>query len=152
MFLYTRVPDNWLSFSYKTGVRVFVSNNTVETTVFDGMEVSTGFQTNLQVNREFIYKLPKPYNQCYNNLDKEEAFDSELYREFIRTNKTYRQIDCFRLCLQKAVVSNCHCNNVYSPSLYGIGPCSTLQQLTCAGRQYEKFYSVDIGSRCGHLW
>lgn len=152
MLLYTGVPDSWLSFAYKTGARVFISNRTVEPTIYDGIEVATGFKTNLQVDREFIYKLPHPYNDCYNNLDKEDAYDSELYREMIRANKTYRQLDCFRLCFQKTVTKNCDCYNIFNPPISGLSPCSTTEQLTCSAKEYEKFYSEDITIKCGNLW
>ena len=152
MFVNTGVPDNWLTFSIKNGARVFINNHSVEPTSYDGIEAATGFQTNFQVNREFIYKLPQPYNDCYKDLSKPDSFDSDLFRDMISFNKTYRPVDCFRLCLQKFIAEKCHCYNSANPALYSNTPCSDQEQLLSTVREYANFYSEDYFGKCGQSW
>ena len=54
----------------------------------EGIELSPGFETSIQVRRTFDYKKPYPYNKC---TQLNQGYDSELYRVIAMNNATYRQ-------------------------------------------------------------
>ena len=63
--------------------------------------------TLLSIEREFVKKLPKPYNDCV----EQDANDyvSHLFQYFIRNNKTYLRKDCLDLCIEEIMLKQCNC-------------------------------------------
>lgn len=152
IFLYVGVPDHPLTFSFKTGAHIAIHNASVRPTEVEGIDLPVGMQTNVVVSREFIYKLPKPFNDCYNDLTSVDSYDSELYRAIIRSNQTYRQVVCFRACFQNWIVGKCNCYDLNMPSLVNIRACSTFEDLACVQASYYSFWKSTIQNRCGDQW
>jgi hypothetical protein len=71
-----------------------------------GLQITSGIH-NIQIEREFIQKLPFPYNQCVKQDTKENI--SNLFQYFIENNKTYLQKDCIDLCIEEYMINNCSC-------------------------------------------
>ena len=76
------------SFVYKNGLRVMIHNNSIIPSIHEGIDVSPGLETSIQVRRTFDYKKPYPYNKC---IQLNQGYDSELYRVVTMKNATYRQ-------------------------------------------------------------
>lgn len=72
-----------------------------------GVPISSGYNI-IKIEREFVQRLSKPYNDCIkqNNLD----YISDLYQYFIRNNKTYLQKDCFEFCVEQEMIESCNCS------------------------------------------
>jgi hypothetical protein len=51
------------------------------------------------VKRNFASNLGPPYSECINNID--DIVGTDVHDIFVRTNKTYRQRDCFNYEIQK---------------------------------------------------
>ena len=79
----------------------FVSENRIRP-VFDDLIQDLNGHKNLRhlltFEKTVDEKLGEPYNNCKKKLDSNEDYDSELYRDIIRSNISYRQVNCFELC------------------------------------------------------
>ena len=124
---------------FSQGLLVIINNNsfypfyTEKSQVF----VEIGKETYIGVKRTFNYKMPRPYSKCIDFTN----YKSDLY-DFIRSNRTYRQSDCFRLCRQKLCIEKCGCNAVNDYNLNYINPnirYCTGDDLGCIDRQYYNF-------------
>ena len=76
--------------------------------------LDSGKTTNLIIEQQIEKKLPEPYNDCKQNLDTIDAYDSELYRETFKASVPYRQVNCFNLCSVKYIAKQCNCTESYS--------------------------------------
>ena len=93
------------------GLRVFIHNKSLTPSFYDSsILVKSDTQTNIGVKRTFSSNLPRPYSDCedLNRLDESET--SDLYKLTMQINRqSYRQLDCFGLCVQKYFSDNCQC-------------------------------------------
>ena len=100
---------------YKTPFKtnIFIQNHS---TVFrrdhayiieSGLQIPIG-QTFISIERDFVQKLPKPYSGCVKQDTKE--YVSNLFQYFIKNSKTYKQKDCFDLCVEEIMSQTCGCN------------------------------------------
>ena len=84
-----------------------------------GLEIPSGFKTNIVVERYFEKTLPYPYSNC--DIDNDAAYAesfSEIY-DLIRRKSSYvySQQLCYEICFNKLVVAKCKCipnNDRYS--------------------------------------
>ena len=94
-----------------TGLSIYIHNKSMMPGFFDSsIFVEMGKQTNIGIKRTFSSNLPRPYSDCddLNRLD--ASVTSDLYKFTVMTNRqTYRQSDCFNLCIQKYFNDNCQC-------------------------------------------
>ena len=70
-----------------SGLHVFVHNESVAPTIHEGIQLSPGFETNIEVSRVFDYKLESPYNDCV----KSNSNNYEYYNILTSLNRSYRQ-------------------------------------------------------------
>jgi hypothetical protein len=70
-----------------------------------GIDIPLG-NTQIKIEREYYQKLSKPYNDCI----KQDTLDyiSYLFQYFKQKNQTYKQIDCFDLCINEIIMNNCN--------------------------------------------
>lgn len=59
--------------------------------------------------------LPYPYNNCMDNLNTENSFDSDFYRASFKNGYKYRRANCYDVCACAvvSVICNCTCDGVY---------------------------------------
>jgi hypothetical protein len=105
----TKIENKYLfsSDNLFQGLIVFIHNQSFNP---QGMEVSQAFvkpgeKSFIGVKRAFNFKHPYPYSQCIDLSD----YSSDLH-DLIASNRTYRQLDCFKLCRQKFYIKKCGCN------------------------------------------
>lgn len=134
------------------GAHVFIHNDSIMPTQFEGFDIAPGSQANLIIKKEFIDRLPIPYNECYDNLDDINAHDSILFKTILELNQTYRQRDCYRLCYQKAAIEECGCYDLNYPRLFDAKPCLSATQTLCTYEKFLTFYDSNIQEQCGDLW
>lgn len=142
-------PEENYTLSIKSGAHIFIHNQTIMPTSYEGYDVAPGTSTSFIVNRQWNNKLPKPFNECYDDLTSMDSYDSVLYREIIKANLTYRQIDCFRLCYQKQTVEKCKCNDPTIPSIFVARICLSTWELECLLDVYTRF---KIDDNCLNMW
>lgn len=101
-------PLNPNSLAFVNGLHVLVHNKTEKPTYLLGVNANVGKHTAISVTRTFSSRMPKPYSDCVDDIS--AYADQSLYvKTILETNYTYRQSDCFNVCLQKYVVANCSC-------------------------------------------
>jgi len=74
--------------------------------------VSTGFSTDLAIDRVFTQRLGEPYNQCVKTID-DFGSNQTLYQFILDKNYIYSQQRCYKLCFDLDYISNnpCNCTN-----------------------------------------
>ena len=152
LIMLTRVNKTLNSLTKSMGSRIFIHNQTIKPSSAEGINVAPGTQTNIELSIAFINQLGFPYNQCNKDLIAIDAYDSDLYRTIISNNRTYRQSDCFQLCVQQQVVKSCQCYSTDSLKIGDFPPCTSLTQLDCVVNVSNDFYSSNVNDRCGDLW
>jgi hypothetical protein len=132
-------PNEMLDYMVSSGYHILINNQTFKISIFEGYSISTGIETDIAINRLYTSLKPKPFSDCI-ELDKIDSFDSDLYRHIFKSNKTYRQNDCFELCLQKNIIETCNCYISSFDKLNGNIPCISNEQMYCQNKVYEKLF------------
>jgi hypothetical protein len=109
-----------VTYSNKNGIKLIVHNSSID--IFpgeQGIEASTGQQTNVAVSRTWTNKLGPPYSNCIRDLNKsieQYSRESDLKLNSILTrmrdvyNMTiYCQKTCFQICKQDYINKTCGC-------------------------------------------
>jgi hypothetical protein len=65
---------------------------------------------NIKINKIVEKKLEEPYNNCRQSLLDENSYDSWLFKETIKTNFSYRQLNCFENCLMHFAIGKHKCS------------------------------------------
>jgi hypothetical protein len=124
------------------GMKVFVHNSSVEPRWYsEGVYVKPGEISMIGVKRTFINNYPSPYTECTDLT----TYSSVLYDFIIKSNRTYRQKDCFDLCIQQLTISTCGCystkyENSYSETNF-TRPCLSKLDWKC---YLNASYQVDV--------
>lgn len=91
--LFVGLGDDYIGIgSTINGLHVYINNHSYLPSINEGIDVSTGFRTNIVVKKVFTNKLSSPYNDCEEDP---KYFKSKIFngiKEF-----AYRQRDCFDL-------------------------------------------------------
>jgi hypothetical protein len=68
----------------------------------EGLKVSAGFHTDIEVERVFKSSLPKPYSNCDVDEDVDTVTErSDLFKLIVQNNYKYNRDLCFKMCFQK---------------------------------------------------
>lgn len=105
LFIYEPVNQSTLSIS--NGVHLIVHNQTKAPSFYEGLSISPGTQTNVEVQRVFSSHLDKPYSDCHKDINSD--YPSKIVRSMLSTGYAYNQRDCFFACFQQFLVKNCSC-------------------------------------------
>jgi hypothetical protein len=142
--LFVGNPAHINSLSFSSGVHLFIHNQSSRINTNLGLNVATGFSTDIVLSKTVHKRLPYPYSKCQNNLD---SFDSELYRTIIDSGYLYTQTECFNLCIQQQIIRRCNCCDTNIPPLYNVHPCSTFRDLGCVYLVFLNFVK-ELKSTC----
>lgn len=154
--LYVGDPIYQQQFTYKGGIRIIVHNDSSNPFLDeDGIDVSTGMQTNIAVSRTFINRLSAPYSNCIEKLDSETKLKNEILGDmFDLHNLTkYDQKFCLKLCIQYFITANCNCFDLSSPfisrnSNKTIHGCTSITEVDCLQQIENLFYNSDEVNTC----
>ena len=72
-------------------------------------QVIVGAKTVVAIEKRVQNNLGRPYNDCFDDLNDVDSFDSDFYRDTINLGQSYRQIYCFRVCLIRTLEKKCDC-------------------------------------------
>jgi hypothetical protein len=144
-------------FTFKTGIRVIVHNQSVQPfPLEDGIDVSTGEQTNIAVSRTFIEHLGEPYNDCIDKLDQSaqqrNSLVESLQSDFNLTY--YDQKYCLKVCLQQFIIEKCACFDYSLPmstqlmDQLKMTGCYTTENVICTQKNQKLFYNSDEIDKC----
>jgi len=128
LVLYVKVYESLLNitdFKDKLGAVIRVGNSSFSKFVSNGgIFVSSGFSTYIQVDREFISMLPKPYSDCEIDSDSSSRpIESEFFNFISQARFKYTQQLCFSLCLQKKHIETHNCSSIYLMGYYNVSQC-----------------------------
>ena len=105
------------------GVLVRVDNVThIIDHIVDGIQVSSGQNMFISLNREFRTSLPKPYSNCDLNPES-PASNSDLYSLITKSKYDYTQSFCVEQCLQEFIIQRCNCSFPLMVSIYDARSC-----------------------------
>ena len=109
------------------------------------IDLLSGVETNVAVERVYSSQLPSPYSDCIVDKNTPKNFKSDLYDLFVQTSTRYKQTDCFDLCKQKFYISYCNCSLFQIFSLFNVTYCNSLEELNCLnGIYFGKILSTDF--------
>ena len=124
------------------GMIVYVHNRTLQPRWYEeGVYVRPSEISLIGVKRTFVRNEPSPYTECTDLT----SYSSVLYDFIIKSNRTYRQKDCFDLCIQLETINKCGCYFAgdLNPSSNQIKPCLNISEYYCYVQVYFKFNPVD---------
>jgi hypothetical protein len=143
-----------------------------------GIDIPTGFSTNIEVQRIFTHHLSSSYGICqpteiskvnWNQNDvlkfMNEYFIEDSYYKPIDSTSwrgppwnwtiNYSQLFCLKMCFMKYVYENCGCYDITVPltpklqDTYLKNACISGEQLNCLNRKQNYFYSeVELFGPC----
>jgi hypothetical protein len=159
MELFIGHPTQQQQYTFKTGVRVIIHNQTIEPLPEeDGINVATGQQTDIAISRSFINKLQRPFSQCQmSNLNTSTKSMFELVNEMSNSfNITvYVQKFCMKLCFHHYVFTKCNCVDpaflMYRKLMIKVESnfvCLNSSQSQCVQDADVEFYSKNIIDEC----
>lgn len=138
-------------FILNSGARVVVHNQTTKPIINnEGLDIPSGFQTNIGIKRSFFHKLDGLYSNCVKNSRSPDSYNSFFYKATftVLKMKVYRQKICLRLCLQDYILKNCKCLDGSLPNIYqNQSICESLLSLECVVRSRgDYFNSISLSS------
>ena len=146
--IYTGDPVYQQQYIFKSGLRVIVHNQSViPFPEEDGIDVSTGQQTNIAVSRTFIERLPPPYNDCIEELDETTSARNKILAALKEEYKleTYTQKFCMKVCYQEYIIEECGCYDFSSPYSNETSAkyrgCYTLEEVERLKEKQTEFYN-----------
>lgn len=143
-------------YTFKSGVRIIVHNqSSIPYPDEEGIDISTGQQTNVAVSRTFINRLGPPFSDC--------LFDSGINSKVERSKTIQKMIDiynltvydqnsCLKVCLQEIIYEECRCFDwklplPTNPKLSTLNSgCKTDTQMKCIDYKENEYYTNRIDS------
>ena len=113
------------------------------------IKLSPGTWTELIIKRVFTNRLGEPYNNCVKDLSNLNLFQSKFVQHIlIKTNISYRQVDCFDLCMAQHILDKCNISQSLG-FLWEINPKDS--EFDCTRKERENFLNTDIYAKCTPL-
>ena len=97
MDLFLDLPNS-LSFIRSQGLIIFIhhSSDIYPLTQIEGINLPTGFDTDLIVKQTVYNRKGYPYSNCIEDIESLNAYDSELFRMTVKQNGKYRYSNFFK--------------------------------------------------------
>jgi hypothetical protein len=89
MEVYIGQPEQAPSMITQSGVHLTIHNNSVVPSLHEGIDISPGFHSNIDISRIYNRKLGYPFNEC---IMQDSNYDSYLFRNTVRNNRIYRRM------------------------------------------------------------
>jgi hypothetical protein len=136
-----------------SGIHLFINNQTIDPVRAEGIDVPTGYETNVALSKTSIHKLSDPYSDCIEDPNSNSSFDSELYRLTVENYGKYRIRACFDMCYQDFIVKNCECYASLFPNIRNkYEPCGlSVEKNKCNLVYHVIFYSNISKQVCPNL-
>jgi hypothetical protein len=138
MLLYVGIAPELDLEEMSIGAHLFIGNSTYPLISLEGIDLSSGNEISIGVNKAFMQQLQQPYSECIANLNNIDSYDSEMYRETFSFNKAYRLKDCIELCFIRFVISRCKCAIGYNLKPHQV--CTNRKGIECYVSSYIDFY------------
>lgn len=144
---------NATKYTSRSGIQLTIHNQSLLPDSDDGLYISTGFETNVLIDRLFMYKLDSPYSSCIKNIVGKSTSISGLYKDAIANTRhsfgEYNQKYCIKLCYQNYVETSCNCSVASLPRINSkLKICYNKRELNCMIDRRDIFYSKHVYNIC----
>ena len=97
-------------------VKVLIYNSSMNSNLFNGdeIEVSSGSETNIILNRLYINKKEYPYSKCISE-DYLKTYESYLTKFIFNLGYPYEQKQCFDICKNDLMSERLNCSLKFNP-------------------------------------
>ena len=155
--LFAGLKNETVSSTGSYGFKIMIFNQTEDekqSQTFEKISVSLSTELSIMVNRFFVKKRAYPYSECL--IDSETAsadsYDSELFKSYMKTNKTYKQNICMEYCFRDFLVGTCNCTLSERDTIKtyaGIPLCRTYDEIKCGTDLYfDVFKAHGFDGQC----
>ena len=107
----------------------------------EGIDVSTGLETNIIVNRLFINKKEKPFSKCISDI---ENYGSDIVKYIFDAGYFYRQKDCFDICKSVLALERIGCSFTIPLPMNLTSIFGNTSFETCLNEIYQKPAILDL--------
>ena len=123
----------------------------------DGIDVTVGMQSNIAIQRTFLYHQPSPYSNCIDKLSESDAKKNDYLQEmYNQINQDiiaqYMQKYCLKLCYQYYIIDKCKCKSLQFTYLTlttkNATGCVNASDLQCMKKYDNMFYDTDQVNMC----
>jgi hypothetical protein len=122
-------------------------NNREFTRIF----ISSNSYTQISVQKIIEVKLPEPYNQCLDDVNKFKL-NKSIINYLNRLNQAYSQHKCLELCFDAYYIENnpCNCSNVSIGEVWikCWNDFEKAKKFSCTWNYKVNFYSKSIAEKC----
>lgn len=141
------------NFSYRNGIKITVHNKSIISFPIEmGLNIPTGFQTDLIVKRTFINHLNAPYSNCLTDpVDyKQNNILQIMMKNYTTATTVYQQSFCLKVCKQRYTISECGCYDLSFPMLNSsnMRGCFEFEEIKCIYKTNLKFINNDQDTYC----
>ena len=149
LYLELLIYEGYYSYSFQpeTGAILFAHNQTSRPMNSPGIKLKTNIMTSIGLSKQFSQKQPYPSSDC---RDLESAsFNRLFYDLLLASNYTYKQKDCYDLCLQSIIIKQCGCYDLrFLPLDDNSTPCLSFAEFNCTKKEHFTFASSNVEGLC----
>ena len=151
--LYVNVYEKLLySLTNRLGALIRIGNSSFSYYYDDGgVFVAPGFETFINVDREFKLVMPKPYSDCEIDSNSPKFMQGlDLYNSISESDYEYTQQLCFVQCYQRFIISKYNCSHPWFLSLFlhVINKCTSEQNDLIKDKFNREFINKYCISQC----
>lgn len=146
----------------KNGLLIFIHNNSIppyqnenyNNINGESIFVSTGFSTDLVIEKVFTQRLGEPYNHCVKTID-DFQMNKTLYQLILDSNMTYSQQRCFKLCFDLDYLTNNPCNCTHNVNIGDVWLKCFIEKEKedlngCTFKYKSEFNKLSLTDKCSH--
>jgi hypothetical protein len=116
-----------------------------------GINVPTGFETYIGVNKIITKKLGDVYSDCLVEKKAVNEYGKTLMNYFNELNVgNYDQNFCFTLCYQDKLINECGCCDIVTPAIRNVTFCDTENKIKCMENFDALFSTSDLDKMCNN--
>ena len=132
---------------------LIVHNQSEKAVTFkQGINIKTGANTYVAIQRQFTQKQSSPYSTClidlsyFKNLN---SYSGVLYGYFSLFDVTYYdQNFCQKVCYQDKLIKNCSCSSIVTPPIPNTHYCLGDLEVQCLDEFTTFFSTADLNALC----
>ena len=134
------------------GAHVKIGNNS-KFDITDGINVATGFETNIAVDRVYRFSMPKPYSNC--DFEDEQSYSSSsvLFNLIKNSSHQYDQQFCFELCYHQVLFKHFNCSGKFDISFLDAINCKNDDGIYVYIDRFSQMHIMDslVKEKCIYL-
>jgi hypothetical protein len=146
-----KASENKNLLSEENGLIVFINNETLDSTAYEGIQIAPGFSTRIILNKYSLKKVSYPYSECTDNLISIDSHHSAAFKRTFSPKRIYHYTDCTFTCYIEYIIEKCSClSGSYNLDYdYKVQRCISLFNLHCEFTAAVVFFNnTDLIEKC----